>query len=106
MSEGKIKYFDIDLEWLKKDLSTPKTVEDYISQYTRRCSNELCYEEGLGKLYEPWLTPDQARAIAELARRSAIDDARDWFAENFDVYMINGKQDELIPDLIKYMEDK
>ena len=42
--------------------------EQFIKDYTRNCSNELCYEEGLGNLYEPWLTPDQALRAVELAR--------------------------------------
>lgn len=42
--------------------------EQFIKDYTMKCSNELCYEEGLGNLYEPWLTPDQALRAVELAR--------------------------------------
>ena len=50
----------------------------YIEDYTRNCSNELCYEEGIGKLYEPWLTPDNARAAVEIARQEVIDKGCEW----------------------------
>lgn len=49
--------------------------EQFIKDYTRNCSNELCYEEGLGNLYEPWLTPEQALRAVELAREEMIDKA-------------------------------
>ena len=49
--------------------------EQFIKDYTRHCSNELCYEEGLGNLYEPWITPEQALAAVEIAREELIDKA-------------------------------
>lgn len=51
------------------------TPEEFIKEYTMGCSNELCYEEGLDNLYEPWLTPDQALRAVELAREEMIDKA-------------------------------
>ena len=44
--------------------------EQFIKDYTRSCSNELCYEEGLGNLYEPWITPDQALRAVENEREA------------------------------------
>ena len=45
--------------------------ENFISDYTRNCSNELCaVEDRFGKKvisYHEWLTPDQARKAVEIA---------------------------------------
>lgn len=60
------------------------SVEEYIAAYTKRCSNEFEYgdyeyEELLGKdKYVPWLTPDNARAVAKIAREEVIEKALDW----------------------------
>lgn len=56
--------------------------EQFIKDYTRSSSNELCYEEGLGNLYEPWLTPDQALRAVEIAREELIDKACEWLEEH------------------------
>lgn len=56
--------------------------EQFIQECTRSCSNELCYEEGLGNLYEPWLTPDQALRAVEIAREEMIDKACEWLEEH------------------------
>ena len=47
-------------------------VEKYIQDFTRGCSNELStveYSDGRKVTeYHEWLTPDNARAIAQIAR--------------------------------------
>lgn len=39
------------------------TAEEYIKEYTKRCSNKL-----VGGGYHEWLTPENALAAVELAR--------------------------------------
>ena len=46
------------------------TAEEYIKAYTRGCSNELVYGG-----YHEWLTPENALAAVELARKEMKKDA-------------------------------
>ena len=57
-------------------------IEKYISDYTRKGSNELEYVGTTCKVYQPWLTPDQALRAAEIAKEETIEKACDWL-ENF-----------------------
>lgn len=56
--------------------------EQFIKDYTRGCSNELCaVEDKYGKKvisYHEWLTPEQALAAVEIAREELIDKACEW----------------------------
>ena len=59
--------------------------ENYIRDYTKRCSNavEGCnqdayYSEGL---YQPWLTPENALAAVEIERQEVIDEIEDVIYE-------------------------
>ena len=49
-----------------------KKVEEYIENYTKRCSNEDGFD------YVPWLTPDNARNVAQIAREEVIEKAVEW----------------------------
>jgi len=58
-----------------------KAVEEYIKNYTRNCCNEFSETKsnGLGgyisrKGFAPWLIPDHARKVAEIAREETIKD--------------------------------
>ena len=59
--------------------------EQFIKDYTRRCSNELCaVEDRYGKKvisYHEWLTPDQALRAVEIARKETIEKACDAFCK-------------------------
>ena len=58
------------------------TAEQFIKDYTRGCSNELCaVEDRYGKKvisYREWLTPEQALRAVEIAREEFIDKACEW----------------------------
>ena len=60
-------------------------VERYINDYTRNCSNELCsIQDKYGKQiisYHEWLTPDNAKEVAEIARKETIDKACEAFCK-------------------------
>lgn len=64
-------------------------VEQYIEDYTRDCSNELdSYQTNTGAwvdTYHEWLTPDDARAVAKIAREEMIEKAATWFANRYQV---------------------
>ena len=46
--------------------------EQFISDYTNHCSNELV----LG-IYHDWLTPDQARNAVEIARKETLQEVKE-----------------------------
>ena len=56
--------------------------EKFIQDYTRNCSNEIIgggWNNGeFVPLYQPWLTPDQARWAVEIAREENYG----WLEEN------------------------
>ena len=59
--------------------------EKFIQDYTRNCSNELIgggWNNGeFVQIFNPWLTPDQARRAVEIAREELIDKAIGWIEE-------------------------
>ena len=66
-----------------------KAVEEYIKNYTRNCCNEFSETKfnGLGeyisrKGFAPWLTPDHARKVAEIAREETIKEVCEWIKYN------------------------
>ena len=77
----------------------------FIKDYTRGCSNELCAVEDIhGKKvisYHEWLTPEQALAAVEIAREELIDKACEWLLEN-DSY--SKPTDYLVREFRKAME--
>ena len=58
----------------------------FIKDYTRGCSNELCAVEDIhGKKvisYHEWLTPEQAHAAVEIEREELIDKACEWLLKH------------------------
>lgn len=60
-------------------------VEQYIQEHTMNCSN-LVYKDTInGKefnTYNEWLTPDQARAVAKIAREETINEVCEWIKYN------------------------
>ena len=77
--------------------------EEYIENYTNRCSNEVgsaLYREihHLEPEYTPWLTPDHARRVAQIAKEEVIEKAVKWLNKNTGFF--NEK------DFRKYMEEK
>lgn len=85
-----------------------KAVEEYIKKYTRNCSNEILVnsDESYTNIpskgeYHPWLTPDQARGIAEIVREETIKEVCEWL-DNHTVL----SEKWYIEDLKKYLEDK
>lgn len=80
-------------------------VEKYIENYTRNCSNEERITVGNNIRYtrHPWLTPDHARAVAEIAREEVIDKAVTWL-NNIYITQEPISLDD-IEDFKKYMEE-
>jgi hypothetical protein len=57
--------------------------EEFIQDYTRNCSNEFEPQKAPPSVYNPWLTPDQARRAVEIAREEMIEKMQDWIADTF-----------------------
>ncbi len=97
-----------------------KKVEQYIKNYTRNCSNEYLTDGKLDVLggyisrrkFSPWLTPDHARNVAEIAREETIKEVCEWLRKNMVQYMEychNGtgeSVEEFTADLKKHLEGK
>lgn len=88
-------------------------VEQYINDYTRGCSNELCsVEDRYGKKvisYHEWLTPDNARAVTQIAKEETIEKACEWInlhiGELSDIYTRSAIRNEFLEDFRKAMEE-
>lgn len=84
-------------------------VEQYIKEYARNCSNE--WYDDLAQGYEPWLTPDHARCVAQIAREETIKEVCEYIKDNLykNLYVYNGEAGfptlQFIEDLKKHMED-
>lgn len=55
---------------------TMSKAEKFIQDYTRNCSNEMALGNKDGsKLYNAWLTPDDAKCAVEIAREEMMESA-------------------------------
>lgn len=90
-----------------------RTTEDYISGFTRHCSNEYDSHMAPPPVYAPWLTPDHARSVALIAKENTIEQAVEWLKANvikyywYDPYEDNEgfNGEALIYDFKKAMEE-
>lgn len=91
-------------------------VEQYIQDYTKNCSNVLISvqskagEEVIS--YNPWLIPDHARAVAEIAREEVMEKAKNFiemlshgFTVKDNVTKTVYTSAQLLEDFKKYMEE-
>lgn len=82
---GQVKAPDIPIPKARK-----RTTEDYISAYTKHCSNELVAVQDIsGKRvvsYHEWLTPESARSVALIAKKNTIRETALWLATNAPLY--------------------
>ena len=98
-----------------------KEVEKFIQERTRKYCNEFSEtkSDGLGgyisrKGFAPWLTIDDTRKVAEIAREETIKEVCEWLNSHYRDYMHNptGKQLEaffgmdMVEDLKMHLEDK
>jgi hypothetical protein len=90
--------------------------KQFIKDCTRGCSNELCaVEDRYGKKvisYHEWLTPEQAFAAVEIAKKEVIDKACKWLksyrqdAHDGTGYIPGIVDDKTIEDFKQAMEDR
>lgn len=81
--------------------------EQFIKDCTRCCSNEFEPQKAPPSVYNPWLTPDQARSAVEIAREEMISKLRKWVSsknerDSFTFGYINRHFDELLKQAMKY----
>ena len=103
---GKVKAPDIPMPKARK-----RTTEDYISAYTRHCSNELVAVQDIsGKRvvsYHEWLTPENARSVALIAKESTIEAVKEaLLSEVLPFFMHGGEADEVVAKLDEIMMTK
>ena len=103
---GKVKAPDIPMPKARK-----RTTEDYISAYTRHCSNELVAVQDIdGKRivsYHEWLTPENARSVALIAKENTIEAVKKvLLSEVLPSFMNGGEADEVVAKLDEIMTTK
>ena len=88
-------------------------VEQYIQDYTRCCSNQIDYSDinrkGFTpvtpvKEYHPWLTPDNARSVAQIAREEVMDKVIGWIEEINNHHHIMRYSDSCEPPINELIE--
>ncbi len=60
--------------------------EKFIQDCTKNCSNiieTINSDKNVAVVYQPWLTPDQARSAVEIAREEMIEKFICWLKDNF-----------------------
>ena len=89
-------------------------VEQFIQEHTKETSSPIIDWDGNIAIYQPWLTPDEARKIAEIAMEETIKEVCEWTKCNVGKYSWYDPIEDnegfnvsgLIDDLKKYLEDK
>lgn len=67
--------------------------EKFIDDYTRKCSNEMALRNKDGsKLYNAWLTPDDAKCAVEIAREETLLEVAAWISDTF-IFSKHTKED-------------
>lgn len=85
----------------------------FIEEHTKNCSN-LLYRDYVGgfdkTVYQPWLTPDQARKAVEIAREEELEYVKYQLylrlPETLDYNGIQVDREDFINDFIKAMKDE
>lgn len=80
-------------------------VERYIKEHIRYCSNSY-WDKNCGDSNYPWLTPDEARKVAEIAREEMISKLRKWVSsknerDSFTFGYIERHFDELLKQVMR-----
>ena len=81
--------------------------EKFISDCTRNCSNEFEPQKAPPSVYNPWLTPDQARRAVEIAREEMINEICEWIGKQKDLLEDSFSDPNDFADMLKQeMENK
>lgn len=66
--------------------------EEFIQTHTSNCSNEFEPQKAPPSVYNPWLTPNEARKAVEIAREEILLEVAEWIKDTF-VFSENAKKD-------------
>jgi hypothetical protein len=89
--------------------------EEFIKKNTKDCSNQYdfpeYFENGIKRLkeYQPWLTPDEARKVVEIASEEMIEKACEYLDGLIEIFNDRGhqlKKERIIGGLKQAMEDE
>lgn len=92
-----------------------KKIEQYIKEHTNKYSNHVELAANITG-FSPWLTVDDAKIVAQIAREETIKEVCEWIEENIDEKYIYFTLDNcadseiiwyrIIDDLKKHLEGK
>ena len=86
--------------------------EEFIQDYTKNCINTMqCYDEDCNPqvIFNPWLTPEDARKAVEIAREEMIEKACEYLDGFIEILNDNGhglKKERIIGGLKQAMQDE
>ena len=85
--------------------------EKFIQNWTRHCSNEMAFEDGISShIYVPWLTQDQALRAVEIAKEETTEKIKHLLEENYLVKSVEPLRwiswDKVFNDLKQAMKDE
>lgn len=59
-----------------------KAVEKYIKEHTEEGGNPIIDWNRNIAIYQPWITPDHARSVAQIAREETIKEVCEWLDDH------------------------
>ena len=84
--------------------------EKFIQNYTRNCSNEIIGGGWINgefvHIFNPWLTPDQARRAVEIAREETLQEVKEKLLMMLNTSIDNKQFFEQLDDYIDELENK
>ena len=78
--------------------------EKFISEHTKNCSNEFEPQKAPPPVYNPWLTPDQARKAVEIAREETLQEVKEKLLIMLNTSIDNKHFFEQLDDYIEELE--
>lgn len=79
--------------------------EKFIEENTRHCSNEFEPQKAPPSVYNPWLTPDQARRAVEIAREEMMEKICEWIDVNYVHYLDVNVKGTLTANIRQFIGD-
>ena len=88
--------------------------DEFIREHTRICSNEFEPQKAPPSVYNPWLTPDQARRAVEIAREEMMENVcqfiqkhhHEYTSWNTEEYELEFNTEQFIQDIKQVMKDE
>ena len=78
--------------------------DEFIREHTRNCSNEFEPQKAPPSVYNPWLTPNDARKAVEIAREETLQEVKSKLLNMLNTSIDNKHFFEQLDDYIDELE--